>query len=139
LLPTTQRLKPHLVKQSPPVLTHTTWRFPPCRCVATRTIEPVRVGGLCNCSRDFAVRYGRGSPAHKSGVFIRGFPPNKKTTATHRLGGFLSCLDALNLEETSKARVAGAHKREGTSCSMRRSQLCASRQDSATRQVAGTE
>ena len=27
-----------------------------------------------------AVRYGRGSPAHKSGVFIRGFPPNKKTT-----------------------------------------------------------
>ena len=27
-----------------------------------------------------AVRYGRGSPAHKSGVFIRGFPPDKKTT-----------------------------------------------------------
>ncbi len=41
---------------------------------------------------DLAVRYGRGSPAHESGVFIRGFPPNKNTTRQrNKTGGSTDC------------------------------------------------
>ena len=47
----------------------------------------------CTKQGDLAVRYGRGSPAHKSGVFILGEPQNKKTTRQRNKTGGVRVID----------------------------------------------